>query len=99
MSGAFIDFESSLGLLGGVGVGSSSSSGAGGHSAGSYPGLDEDSIFGGGFGASVDFFKPGTDPLAGLSHSPFDLFASLSALTTSGAGTGGSATSGNANGK
>ncbi|KAL5521601.1 hypothetical protein ACEPAF_2349 [Sanghuangporus sanghuang] len=42
--------------------------------------IEEESIFtvGGHSGAS-DFFKPGTDPLAGLSHSPFDLFASFDA--------------------
>ncbi|KAL5476787.1 hypothetical protein ACEPAI_2973 [Sanghuangporus weigelae] len=49
-------------------------------SFGGLPPIEEESIFtvGGHSGAS-DFFKPGTDPLAGLSHSPFDLFASFDA--------------------
>lgn len=49
-------------------------------SFGGLPPIEEESIFtvGAHSGAS-DYFKPGTDPLAGLSHSAFDLFASFDA--------------------
>ncbi|KAL5498696.1 hypothetical protein ACEPAH_2051 [Sanghuangporus vaninii] len=49
-------------------------------SFGGLPPIEEESVFtvGGHSGAS-DFYKLGTDPLAGLSHSPFDLFASFDA--------------------
>ncbi|KAL5514361.1 hypothetical protein ACEPAG_2449 [Sanghuangporus baumii] len=62
-------------------------------SFGGLPPIEEESIFTvGGHSGATDFFKPGTDPFAGLSHSPFDLFASFDAQLN-GASNSNSATS------
>ncbi|KAI5118598.1 hypothetical protein M0805_004173 [Coniferiporia weirii] len=46
---------------------------------GGLPSIDEESMFSFNYSgvSGNDFLKPGTDPLAGLSHGPFDLFNSF----------------------
>lgn len=46
---------------------------------GGLPPIQEESMFTIG-SSGGDYFKPGTDPLAGLSHTPFDLFGSFDSV-------------------